>query len=96
MTSTPVERLRLSICEVLSQFAKRSVVSLHETILIRNGLYCGRKFQAEGFEVVWFVEEDEIKFFGPTGDLMQAGSAISFLNSCERSRQGSQVQTKAA
>lgn len=81
MTSTPVERIRQAICCRLSRLSGESVASLHESILIRNGLYCGRKFQAAGYEVVWFVEEDEIKFFGPCGNLLQADSAIGFMDS---------------
>lgn len=80
MTSTPVERVRQAICSHLARVSGSAVESLHESILIRNGLYCGRKFQAVGYEVVWFVEEDEIKFFGPCGNLLHADSVISFLD----------------
>lgn len=79
MPSTPVERVRSAIAAHLSRLANQPVASLHETILIRNGLYCGRKFQAAGYEVVWFVEEDEIKFFGPCSNLLTSDSVISFL-----------------
>ena len=40
---------------------------LTETILIRDGVYCGRRFHAEGLEAIWFVEEGQIKFFGQDG-----------------------------
>lgn len=80
MTSTPVERVRQTICTHLAKLSNHTIPSLHETILIRNGLYCGRKFQAEGYEVVWFIEEDEIKFFSPCGNLLSADSIINFLN----------------
>ncbi len=50
----------------------KDVSDLRETILIRDGLFCGRKFQAQGYSVVWFMEENEIKFFGPTGQLLRA------------------------
>ncbi|MFO0943138.1 MAG: hypothetical protein U0930_20575 [Pirellulales bacterium] len=80
MTSTPVERVRQAISSHLARLSGTTVASLHESILIRNGLYCGRKFQAVGYEVVWFVEEDEIKFFGPCGSLLHADSVITFLD----------------
>ena len=85
-TATPVEKIRLAIAEQLSQFGVQQVGSLHETILIRNGLFCGRKFQGEGHVVVWFIEEDEIKFFSPCGELLKATSAITFLQQAENQR----------
>lgn len=85
-TATPVEKIRLAISEQLVQFGLQNVESLHETILIRNGLFCGRKFQGEGHEVVWFLEEDEIKFFSPCGDLLKATSAIAFMRDAEERR----------
>ncbi len=79
MIDTPVERIRRAVNVRLSQLSMQPVESLHETILIRNGLYCGRKFQAANYEVVWFIEEDEIKFFSPCGNLLSADSVVTFL-----------------
>jgi hypothetical protein len=84
MTATPVERVRQAICSRLARLSNHSIASLHETILIRNGLYCGRKFQAEGYEVVWFIEEDEIKLFDPCSNLLSAHSLIGFLQAYEQ------------
>ncbi|MFT5523485.1 MAG: hypothetical protein ACI9G1_001978 [Pirellulaceae bacterium] len=42
---------------------------LHETILIRGGFYCGRRFKIEGFEAIWFIEEKQIKFYGDASEL---------------------------
>lgn len=78
-TATPVEKIRLAIAEQLRSFGAQDAVSLREAILIRDGLFCGRKFQCEGYEVVWFIEEDEIKFFSPCGDLLKATSAIACI-----------------
>lgn len=30
--------------------------------------------------VVWFIEEDEIKFFGPCGDMLKATSVVDCLS----------------
>jgi len=38
---------------------------LAETILIRNGVYCGRRFTHEDLVAVWFAEEAEIKVYAP-------------------------------
>ena len=45
--------------------------ALVETLLIRNGHYCGRRFQCGDQVAVWFIEENEIKFYGETGALAQ-------------------------
>lgn len=84
--ATPVEKIRLAIAEQLIQLGVPATESLHETMLIRNGLFCGRKFQSEGYEVVWFIEEDELKFFSPRGELLKATSAIAFLLEAEQRR----------
>lgn len=41
-----------------------------ESILIRDGFYCGRCFQMPGFRAVWFFEEEEIKVYRSTGELL--------------------------
>ncbi|MFP6674226.1 MAG: hypothetical protein VB878_04035 [Pirellulaceae bacterium] len=40
---------------------------LEETILIRDGMYCGRRFFLDDFMAIWFIEEGELKFFDPSG-----------------------------
>ncbi len=83
-TPTPVERIRQAIAWQLGSLGVRDASNMHETILIHNGLFCGRKFLCEDYEVVWFLEEDEIKFFSPCGDLLKATSALSSLQEWER------------
>ena len=92
--STPVEKIRLVIAEQLGQFGAQHTASIGEAILIRNGLFCGRKFQCEGYEVVWFIEEDEIKFFGPCGDLLKSTSAIACIHQYEERQ--AQASTRRA
>jgi hypothetical protein len=94
MKITPVERIRHAICALLSKLCSEPVASLHETILIRDGLYCGRKFQIPGYEVVWFVEEDEIKVFGPCGNLLSTNSAITVLNELDTENQQQLTPTR--
>jgi predicted acylesterase/phospholipase RssA len=40
-----------------------------ETILIRDGIYCGRRFDVEHGHAVWFIEEEQLKFFRASGSL---------------------------
>ncbi len=81
--TTPVEKIRLVVAQQLSQLGATGTDSVGESILIRNGLFCGRKFQCSGYHVVWFIEEDEIKFFSPCGDLLKATSAIACIHEYE-------------
>ena len=67
-------KIRNAIASELTGLGAGDVSELRETILIRDGLFCGRKFQCQGYSVVWFMEENEIKFFGPTGQLLLATS----------------------
>jgi hypothetical protein len=48
-----------------------------ETILIRNGAYCGRRFDTSRGHAVWFVEEEQIKFFRVDGSLACAIDVIA-------------------
>jgi hypothetical protein len=96
MTLKPVDRVRRAVTDRLAQLSGGFPTSLYEAILIRNGLFCGRKFQWEGYEVVWFLEEDEIKFFGPCGNLLAAESLICFLGAQTEGIQDLHQQSPAA
>lgn len=48
---------------------------IRESILIREGFYCGRRFDFAGYRAVWFVEEDQVKIYGPDGALAEAFQA---------------------
>lgn len=51
--------------------------SLEESILIRDGYYCGRRFTAKGLQAVWFVEENELKVFNADGSLLLVTEAVT-------------------
>jgi len=40
---------------------------IRETVLIRGGVYCGRRFESAGGHAIWFVEEGQIKFYAADG-----------------------------
>jgi hypothetical protein len=44
---------------------------LHESILIRDGAYCGRRFESPAGHAIWFVEEDQLKFYRPDGSVVR-------------------------
>ncbi len=42
---------------------------LGESILIRDGFYCGRRFHLAEHRAVWFLEEDVLKIYSHSGEL---------------------------
>lgn len=42
---------------------------MDEAVLIRDGHYCGRRFEMCGNSAVWFIEENQIKCFTQEGAL---------------------------
>ncbi len=42
-----------------------------ESILIVDGFYAGRRFDAGQYHAIWFMEEDELKIHGPGGELLE-------------------------
>jgi len=53
---------------------------MKETLLVRNGVYCARRFAIDGYVLTWFVEENQVKLTGPDGKLLTATSAMSFVH----------------
>ncbi len=95
-SSSPIDRMRAAVATQLQQLGVQSPIDLHETLLIRNGLFCGRKFQCEGHLVVWFIEEDEVKFFSPFGELLKSTTAIECLSAIEPWQNSQQAIRRAA
>ncbi len=46
-----------------------------ESIMIRDGFYCGRNFRFATHRAVWFVEEEQVKIYGPDGALLETFSS---------------------
>ena len=46
-------------------------IQLSEHILIRDDLYCGRRFRCADLQAVWFIEEDQIKVYGRDGTVVR-------------------------
>ena len=44
----------------------------NETLLIRNGEYCGHRYHADAMSAIWFCEEGEIKIYGPNDGVIRA------------------------
>jgi hypothetical protein len=62
--------IRKLISREFALLTGRKVEAPRESVLIKNGYYCGHRFESEEFQAVWFLEEDQIKFFGRDGSLV--------------------------
>jgi hypothetical protein len=47
---------------------------IRETILIRDGYYCGRRYQRGGLQAIWFIEENQLKFHAQDGSVLEVRS----------------------
>ncbi len=57
-----------------------------ESILIRDGFYCGRRFNFGDYQAVWFVEEGLVKIFTHAGELIAKQEVIAPPSSGDRRR----------
>ena len=58
---------------IQDQFTELSATSgsmLDETLLIRDGQYCGHRYQTDELSAVWFLEEDQIKIYNHAGHVI--------------------------
>ena len=58
-----VDEIRRQVTETFARMEVPGPDQFRESILIRNGSYCGRRFEAESAFAIWFLEEDEVKFY---------------------------------
>lgn len=47
---------------------------IDETVLIREGVYCGHRFSSGNLSAVWFFEEDQVKVYGANRQLLYVES----------------------
>ena len=60
-----IDEIRRQVAQTFGRMEVRDPDQFRESILIRKGSYCGRRFEAEGAYAIWFLEEDEVKFYRP-------------------------------
>jgi hypothetical protein len=66
-----VGRVRAIVQETFVQLGGLADEVPGEAMLIRDGFFCGRRFVGQGLEAVWFIEENEIKFYNGEGAVVQ-------------------------
>lgn len=69
--------IRTALRSRLLELAQTPDGTVQETLLIRDGCYCGQRYTAGHYSAVWFIEEGEIKIFGPSGTLVESFRAHS-------------------
>jgi hypothetical protein len=70
-TPSQTQTVRQIVADTLANLGLAGAQPCRETVLIRGGVYCGRRFDAENAHAVWFVEEGEIKIFAPDGRVIR-------------------------
>jgi len=93
MSTNIAESLRSSLHSIVSDLVVVDGNTIHESTLVRNGSYCGRRFSLAGYSLVWFQEEGQVKLYGPLGNLEQSCSVGQF---CIAGRSSSTEVRRAA
>ena len=81
MNIYPADRIRKAFREFVAtnqSGASDSDEIMLETTLVRDGMYCGRRFALDGFNLVYFAEEQQIKLYGPEGGIERRCSLLDF------------------
>ena len=72
-----IEQIRVFIDRRLRALEDNAGQSLVETVLIRNEAYCGHRFRLGEHSAVWFVEENELKFYSPDGKILEVIDSLT-------------------
>ena len=73
-SNSQISSIRERIHRFYSDLGMPFPVAPNESILLNDGYYCGRRFEYDGLNAIWFIEENEIKFYDRDGTLLQAES----------------------
>lgn len=71
---THAETIRTRVRSIFETRGVATDAEMCESLLIRDGFFCGRRFEMDGLCAVWFVEEDELKIYDRDGALLAAKS----------------------
>ena len=79
-TSSLADEIRRQVRHTLTDQGADAGATLCESILVRGGFLCGRRFELDGFSAIWFVEERQLKYFDRSGtvfDIARAGETAA-------------------
>jgi hypothetical protein len=68
------EWIRKVIRDTFTELGSATDDPPREALLIRDGTYCGHRFKRGSLEAVWFVEENQVKFYGTDGRVVKVVS----------------------
>lgn len=68
--SQRLQLVRERISQWLAANGLPTTDNIAESILIRDGFYCGRRFKIEQCTAVWFTEDDQIKIYDADNHLL--------------------------
>ena len=83
--SEQLERIRHFVQETFGRLAGGATAPFHESILVSDGHYCGRRFSTDKLQAVWFVEEGELKFYGEDGSVVSVDGTQFAMERAQRS-----------
>jgi hypothetical protein len=69
-SSVQAESIRHQVRRMFEQHGAPTDCDMCESLLIRDGFFCGRKFELDGMQAVWFVEEHEVKIHDRDGKVL--------------------------
>ncbi len=69
-----LEAVRCAVRSIFVQLGAAEGLQLNEHLLVRDELYCGRRFSVDGLQAIWFVEEDQIKIRAADGTVVRVMS----------------------
>ena len=72
-----LDAVRQIVRTIIESHSGRTADEILEKLLIRDGFYCGRCFSSDGYRAVWFIEEGQVKFYGPDGRFLCASATDS-------------------
>ena len=75
--------VREHVHQVFLQHGVDKEALIEEAILIRDGLYCGRRFECESLQAIWFVEEEQLKIYNEQG-VVQKTSVTAILQTLQK------------
>jgi len=65
-----IDRVRRLVSQAFAEVGLAEPAEMRETILIRDGYYCGRRFETEAAAAVWFMEENQVKVYQADGKVV--------------------------
>ena len=70
-------RVRQLVHKKFRELGIQNEVAAQESMLIRDGFFCGRRFRCEELEAVWFFEDNQVKFYDRDGYVLEACSTVA-------------------